>query len=255
MHGQSREALEIILIDKSDTPAIYSGCTHLISENIGPCSSRNKGAKKSKGEILVFLDDDARIEKDFLFEITEPIYNQKSSAVAGAICNEKGEFLKKNNNYFKSNTGNFIKAITNNPDSDKSRFTLSFPAGCSAILKEVFTDLGGFDENFDPTGAGEDREFAIKLFVNGNAIFYNSKAKLLHIGASKGGSIGIGSRSENLDINTIKICKKYFSNDITENLKASILKKYKIKVISNLWKFQGFRTRLSQYLRMKKHLY
>ena len=36
-----------------------------------PSDNRNKGAEKSKGEIIGFLDDDAVIEKDFLKHVLE----------------------------------------------------------------------------------------------------------------------------------------------------------------------------------------
>ena len=254
LHAQTLKANEIIVVDQSDNPLKLSNCIYIPLRSKGPCVSRNFAAERASGDILVFLDDDSRINEDFLLEITEPIRSGNFSAVAGAICNEKGEYLKKSFNHFKINTENFIKAITNNPDTCYSKITLSFPGGCSAVLKSVFDEVQGFNESFDPSGAGEDREFALKLFTHGYAIWYNAKAKLLHIGAPIGGSIGNGSRSENLDIHTYEICKSFFSPRIVQTLKSSILRKYRNKILGNFWQIRGFRTRFNQYRRIKNQL-
>ena len=86
---------------------------------------------------------------------------------------------------------------------------MSFPGCCSAILKNVFDEIGGFDEQFDPTGAGEDRDIALKLFNKGYMTWYNAKAKLFHIGATTGGSRNVGSRALMLDYHTYLMSKKY----------------------------------------------
>src|SRR5699024_6762360 len=114
-----------------------------------------------------------------------------------------------------------------NPDSPNSRITMSFPGGCSAVLKEVFFERGGFDADFDPTGAAEDREMAINLFKHGYGIWYNAKAKFLHLGAKTGGSRDIGDRAMMLDINTYKICKKHFSKELTRSLGKTIISRYR----------------------------
>ena len=63
----------------------------------------------------------------------------------------------------------------------------SAPAGCFAIFRNIFIEIGGYDNFFDPNGAGEDREFALRMMLNGYAIFYNCNAKLFHLEAGKGG--------------------------------------------------------------------
>ena len=251
---QTIKDFEIIVVDQSEDLQQYNNVIHIKNSKKGPCVSRNLGVARAQGEILVFLDDDARVRENFLKEITEPIRSGKSVAVAGAICDLEGRYLKCEAAYLKGGSENFIKAITDNPDSQTSRFTISLPGGCSAILKDVFVKLGGFDEGFDPTGAGEDRDLALNLHVNGYAIWYNSKAKLMHIGANTGGSRDVGSRSEALDINTYKICRKYFSRELAESLKKTVLNKYRQRVVSNILIYRGSRSRVQQYFRIKEQL-
>ena len=72
---------EIIVVDQSDNPEKIHHCEHIVTNTLGPCISRNIGVKQAKGEILVFLDDDARIHENFIKEITNPIENNKYVAL------------------------------------------------------------------------------------------------------------------------------------------------------------------------------
>ena len=99
--------------------------------------------------------------------------------MAGAVCDLEGNYKRNDEDCLRAYGLNFIKVLTRNPDGPTSRISLSFPTGCAAILKSVFEKIKGFEENFDPTGAGEDRDVALKLYKHGYATWYNAKAKLL----------------------------------------------------------------------------
>lgn len=147
----------------------------------GPCISRNDAADKSSNEILIFLDDDARIETNFIEEITRPILENKTSVCSGSVCNLDGTVVYK----IDANSHWFYKlTVVPKKEVEECYYT---PAGCIAILRETFYEIGKFNQYFDPNGAGEDREFAVRLVRNGYKIFFNPKAKLLHIGAPNGG--------------------------------------------------------------------
>lgn len=245
---------EIIVVDQSDDPIKISHCTHIISDTLGPCVSRNIGAKHAQGNVLVFLDDDARIYPDFIREITSPIINDRFDVVAGAICDPEGNYLMQEEPFLKIKNENFIKAITTNPNNETSRITLAFPAGCSAILTSVFKEVGGFEERFDPTGAGEDRDMALKLYKKGFAIWYNAKAKLLHTIAPAGGTRDLGSRTLMLDVHSYWMCKEHFSDVLADVLKQTILKKYKTSFYKSLLELRLYKTRYLLYRQVKKLL-
>jgi GT2 family glycosyltransferase len=218
---------EVIVVDQSDDPKPLEHCTHIITDTKGPCVSRNIGVKHSKGEILLFLDDDARIGSDFIKEMTAPIVEGRYPVVAGAICDPEGHYLQKKENYLTRNDSNFLKILTSNPNHEESRITLAVPGCCMAMQRHCFDAVGGFEESFDPTGAGEDREMAVKCYKHGFAIWYNAKAKLLHAVNAQGGSRDVGSRSLMLDVHSYRICRKHFSNELAEELKETILRTYR----------------------------
>ncbi|WP_282134447.1 glycosyltransferase family 2 protein [Seonamhaeicola maritimus] len=238
---------EIIVVDQSDDPVEIKHCKHIVLNSTGPCISRNIGAKEASGDILVFLDDDARVAPDFISEISKPIMDGKFNAVAGANCDVNGNYLSEAQDYLNYNVDNFIKVLTRNPNSDTSRICISFPGCCSAILKGVFDDIGGFDEQFDPTGAGEDRDMALRLFKKGYMIWYNAQAKLLHIGATTGGSRDVGSRTLMLDVHTYFMCQKYFSAELAYALRKTILRSYRKSFFKSLMTFKLIRTKFKLY--------
>lgn len=225
---------ELIVVDQSKEPVDYDDCLYYHLDSTGPCKSRNFAASKSNGDILVFLDDDARVNSDFIFEMITPILSGNYVAVAGSNCDANGNYTADKEDFLQKKNFNFIKTLTTNPNSEKSRPVISFPGCCSAVTKSVFDEIGGFDENFDPTGAGEDREFAINLFKHGYIIYYNHKARLYHLSATLGGSRDVGSRTFNLQVNTHKIAVKHFSDIQADALKWLILKEYKRKVFKSL---------------------
>ncbi|MGC1630951.1 MAG: glycosyltransferase family 2 protein [Gelidibacter sp.] len=249
LRQQTVSDFEVIVVDQSDIQRLISNCIYVFTESKGPCISRNIGVAKAKGDILVFLDDDARINSDFIEEITAPIICGRFDAVAGAVCDPQGNYLLEKDQYLTRNNLNFIKVLTNNPNSSESRITLSFPGGCSAILTKAFKKIGGFDETFDPTGAGEDREMAIKLYKYGFSTWYNSKAKLLHERAPFGGSRETGSRMLMLDVHTYNMCKKHFSEELANVLRKNIIDAYRKRFISSVLKLQLAR---SKYLLLKE---
>lgn len=240
---QDVDGFEVIVVDQSDNHISLENCKQIKTKSLGPCVSRNIGASQAKGEVLVFLDDDARINSDFIREITAPIIKDRFHVVAGAICNPQGVYLEGDDYFLKTKTESFIKAITSSPIGPESRITLAFPAGCSAMLRSVFYGVGGFNESFDPTGAGEDREMAIKLYKKGYSIWYNAKAKLMHEAAPSGGSREVGSRSLMLDVHTYKICQNYFSEELANELKQTILNKYRKSFFDSVLKFKLVNTK------------
>lgn len=240
---QTVSNFEIIVVDQSDQERLLEHCQYIYTRSKGPCVSRNLGVAKASGDILVFLDDDARVGSDFVAQITTPIVSGKFDAVAGAICDPAGNYLFENAHYLTRDNSNFIKVLTSNPDSPKSRITLSFPGGCSAILTQVFHEVGGFEERFDPTGAGEDREMALKLYKGGFSTWYNAHAKLLHEAAPVGGSRDVGSRVLMLDVHCYKMCQKHFSDELASVLKKTIIGTYRKRFLLSILNFKLIRTK------------
>jgi GT2 family glycosyltransferase len=223
---QSLIPYEVLIICQSDGDNIfdYSEINEMVSrfgfliqyihlDVKGPCNARNYGVNLSKGEVLVFIDDDSRVRNDFLSEICKPINELKSHVVAGAICDEMGNYESQteyHRDVFEKSVHWYFAFTRNISMPNKFSYGFSLPAGCFAIEKSIFLKIGGFDMFFDPNGAGEDRELAIRLLFNGFSIFCNSNAKLFHLAAKFGGRNDISNSSRLLLVNSYYAILKNF---------------------------------------------
>lgn len=253
IHRQDLEwPYEVLVVDQSDHKESLIDCIHIPTSTLGPCVSRNMGVKAAKGDVLVFLDDDARIETDFIKEMVSPILEGRFMAVAGSNCDINGNYKADPEDYLTRKEVNFIKLFTSNPNHKESRISMALPGCCMAMKRSCLEAVGGFDESLDPTGAGEDRDLAIKFYKAGYAIWYNAKAKLFHDRHAKGGSKDVGSRNLMLDVHTYHICKKHFSKELAEGLKLVILDVYRRKFYKAIRKQRMIGTKYRMYQQAKK---
>jgi len=254
IYHQSIQVKEIIIIDQSDQPYDldgYDGVVHIVDHERGPCHARNLGLENSSGEILVFLDDDIRITPDFLQQLCMPIIHGDQWVVVGAICNAHGHYPNQEKAAWKKDYRDWFLALTANPGFKGQCVTISFSTGCSAINRSVYEKIGGFDTFFDPNGAGEDREYGLRIFKAGFPIFYNGQAFVRHLGAPSGGRRGswMGFKYQNiLQANSVYIIAKHFGwpvfNEYCASWLRSILNKGKslnprLWVRSFLWWFEA----------------
>jgi glucosyl-dolichyl phosphate glucuronosyltransferase len=87
--------LELLVIDNGSTdstPLVTQGfrSEHIVSRYVseprrGKCYAYNRGLSESKGELLIFLDDDVRPARNWLMHLTKPLVDRTAEAVAGAI--------------------------------------------------------------------------------------------------------------------------------------------------------------------------
>ena len=83
LEKQTFKDFEIIVVDDGSTDKTKSMLERfkevmvLVGKHAGPGASRNIGAKKAKGEVLVFVDADMTFDKEYLENLIEPLVNDK----------------------------------------------------------------------------------------------------------------------------------------------------------------------------------
>jgi GT2 family glycosyltransferase len=120
-------------------------------ENAGPAAARNRGARKARGEILAFTDDDCLPRPDWLSTLTREILSHTQALVGSLTFNGLPD-----NNW--SATNQLIIDLVYdyfNRDPENAYFLASNNLACR---RELFQELGGFDTAFPRAGA-EDRDF------------------------------------------------------------------------------------------------
>jgi GT2 family glycosyltransferase len=125
-----------------------------LKENRGPAYARNMGVKKSRGEIIVFVDADTEMPKNLFQQLNKDFNDDDIIAVIGSFDKEalnKGivpAYLALETHYMWK-----IK---------KLKYTKYFHTTLGAIRRDVFEKTGGFDEKYKKADV-EDIEFGYRL--------------------------------------------------------------------------------------------
>ena len=189
MHLQSVAAFEIIVVnDGNPLPFEINHPAVSIYKNPkrGAASARNFGASKAKYEVLFFIDDDMWITKesiDSLQSLYENHFFQRSCVVLNweypADLQEKMKSEKIGRYLLSSNYHTLEVRAKINVDHRQLFFKVtSIGSGSFAISKNVFNEIGGYNENI--TFQGEDIELSQALNRLGISIFLYTPVTCLH---------------------------------------------------------------------------
>lgn len=141
--------------------------------------TRNLGAEKSKGEVLVYLTQDALpINNDLLEKLVNPLKDPEVAVSYGRqIANpDAADVNKFFYSYFYPDEKKVLsKEVANNP----KKFYINYiyvSDVCSAIKKEVWDEVRFTDD----VPMSEDKDFALKVLKTGYGIVYEPEATVYH---------------------------------------------------------------------------
>ena len=174
---QTFKEFEIIII--TDKKEKFKGVRVFNSGEPTPAYKRNLGAKRSKGRILAFLDDDSYPENGWL-ENALGIFKENSriSAVCGpALTPPKDNIFQRASGWvWASWLGSGGAGVYRNRIAPR-REVEDFPSVNLLIKKTDFNLVGGFDVNHWP---GEDTKLCLDLVKLGKKIIYDPSVLIYH---------------------------------------------------------------------------
>lgn len=138
--------------------------------------TREKTALKSESDILVFITQDIEIiNENWLYELVKPIINNEAEATFSRQISKYNNIEKytREKNYPKESYIASKKDI-----KTLGLRTFFFSDASSAIKKDIFVKLNGYDNKNFPTN--EDMYIAYKLIMNNYKIKYCSKSVIFH---------------------------------------------------------------------------
>ena len=145
----------------------------LTGEPFGPAYARNQGAKTAQGEVIFFVDSDVIVHQDTLGKVAETFLRHcEYTATFGSYDDSpgEGEFLSQ----YKNLSHHFVHQGAKEEAG-------SFWAGCGAIRRSVFTEIGGFDARQYPRPSIEDIELGYRLKAAGFRIYLNKDIQVTHL--------------------------------------------------------------------------
>ena len=184
LNDQTVTEKEILIIDSSSTDntveiaeKFKASVTVIPRKEFNHGNTRNLGAMKAKGDILVYMTQDAMPANKYLLEkLISPITNKSASAsYCRQLPAEDATPPEKFARIFNYTDRPVIKSKKDIPALGIKTFF--FTNVCSAINKNVFFEEGCFPENVI---MNEDIIFSAKLILNGQSIAYVPDAMVIH---------------------------------------------------------------------------
>jgi glycosyltransferase involved in cell wall biosynthesis len=153
----------------------------------GLSHARNQGINVSNGAILVFIDDDIRVSKNWLQSIVDAFTTQNCDAVGGRIHIKSLTKLPK---WITPDMYGFLGYQDFGDESRPMDGYKEFPFGGNmAIKRAVFEKIGVFDRNMGRKGTGlkkeelfkgEETDFFHRMADVGGRFYYQPEALVLH---------------------------------------------------------------------------
>ena len=168
---------EVIVVDDSGAGLSLAGnnslkIKYLSLDQRGPSAARNLGVSHSRGDIILFLDDDS-LPLPGWFAATKKAWEAwpDSDGIGGYIASGEGD-----NIYSKVNADLFNWVSWESMYGGRYIFVCTCNAGYKKISLEM---VGGFDESFR-NAAGEDRDINIRLFNKNGTLRLDKNIAVYH---------------------------------------------------------------------------
>lgn len=185
-----QDKLEIILVDNGSTDKSldlvqkYYPNVKIIknSKNMGFAYANNQAAKFAGGEYIAFLNNDTRVDKNWLIELLKPIYKDKEIAASGSkvlsIDGKKIDFVGGMINFEGKGFQIDYDLSIEKDHYNNYRYLPFVNGGAMLVNREIFLDIGGFDEDF--FAYYEDVDFGWRLWVLGYRVVFAPLSIVYH---------------------------------------------------------------------------
>jgi glycosyltransferase involved in cell wall biosynthesis len=170
---------EIIVVDDASTDETPSVAAQLgarvlrLSKNSGPAAARNHGAAQAHGDVLFFVDADVVIARGAVDRVRTVLAEHPTvAAVFGSYdATPRADGIVSR---YRNLLHHFVHQ---NGQAEASTFW----AGCGAIRRAVFQDIGGFDARRFPRPSIEDIELGHRLRQAGHRIRLDKTIQGTHL--------------------------------------------------------------------------
>jgi GT2 family glycosyltransferase len=170
---------EVIVVDDASTDDTASVARQMgvrvlrLAKNLGPAAARNYGARHAQGDILFFVDADVAIAPDAVSRVGE-LFAERPDLAAVFGSYDARPRAKGVVSQYRNLLHHFVHQ-NGSPEAS------TFWAGCGAIRRSVFLELGGFDEKRFPRPSIEDIELGHRLRRAGYRILLDKALQGTHL--------------------------------------------------------------------------
>lgn len=162
---------EILLVDNGSTDRTieiargFSDVSIMVKENAKVGAVRNYGVQKAKGSVVVFLDSDCVVSQDWLADGVRKLMANPDTIIGG--------------HYLLRNDPSWLEKYWILTSSGRTTPRTSLLGGCIFIPKDIFENVGGFDESLN---AGEDNDLTVRLRNEQYRVDIDPALSVVHLG-------------------------------------------------------------------------
>jgi GT2 family glycosyltransferase len=224
------ELLEIVVVDNSSVDGSVQWLdkhapdarTVQCRQNHGFAGGVNVGVESSSGEVLVFLNTDMRVERNWLRELLAPIVGRDADCTSSLTLSWNGQVVN-----FGGSAMNFHgigwQVGMNDPDIDRYRKpcdSLFACGGSMAIRRDVYEDAGRFDEEF--FAYYEDVDLGWRLWSRGGRVLFSPDAVVRHRAGATSAGLGIYNRGFLFERNAFLTAYKNYEAGLWERIMPAV---------------------------------
>ncbi|NJF25148.1 glycosyltransferase family 2 protein [Thermococcus sp. Bubb.Bath] len=183
----ANDPLEVIVVDNGST----DGTSEFVEENfpevqvirsprnLGYGGGNNLGVRHARGEYVVILNPDTKVEEGWLEELVKPLAKSQRLITTPKILLYDGSAINTIGNIVHFTGLTFTRGYLEPPERyDKQEYLSGISGACFAMRKGEYLELGGFDENF--FAYNEDGEFSWRAHARGFKILYVPTSIVYH---------------------------------------------------------------------------
>lgn len=257
----SKYTFEIIVVDNASsdgTKEFLDGLSEKVmaihnKENLGFGKACNLGAKRATGEYLLFLNNDTIVTKNWMDVLVDELDQNQDIAIAGSKLLYPDETIQHAGVVFaedKTPYHIYSREIKEKHYVNKKRKFNAVTAACMLVRKDLFNEVGGFNEDF--FNGYEDIDLCLKIKELGKDIIYCPESVVYHFESISEGRMN--KHNENQELFLKKWGDKikqddfiYRGEDNTQNQYLKEIELKQLRIILN--EFADFKS--SNFWRMR----
>lgn len=209
---------ELVVVDNGSTDGSDSEAEKLIKltkiirnkKNVGFARANNQGVEIAKGKYILLLNNDTKVEPDFLTKLVDRIETDSTlGVVQPKICNMRKPGYLDNAGSFPTRLGFFHHwgfLEKDGKEFEREKEIFSAKGACILIRRDVVEKLGLFDPDF--ISYFEETDFCWRVWLSGWRVLFYPKAKIHHM---------VGYTIRRLDVGNINF--HHYKNRISSLIK------------------------------------
>lgn len=161
-----------------------------LKENTGFVNACNEGAKLASGEYLVFLNNDTLPEDGWLEALITAAEKIPNVGAVGAKLLYPDGVLQEAGSLVFSDCTPWNYGKRDDPEKPQYNYIRETPyssAACLMIRRDLFEQIGGFDQRYSPA-YWEDVDLAFEVRKRGLKVIYQPAARIIHFEGITGGT-------------------------------------------------------------------